>query len=121
MASFLVMAVGRCSGRAATYTPNTTSARPPPTSASAPSVWTGRLSAKRLAATFQASCRLSSVCVMTVEDRSLPLGADLLAAGRFHDALAPLRQALSLGDTAPSTLLNLAIAEDHAGDRDRAR
>jgi protein O-GlcNAc transferase len=58
---------------------------------------------------------------MTVDAPALPIGADLLAQGRFHDALAPLRLALSLGDTTPVTLLNLAIAEDRAGDRDRAR
>ena len=46
---------------------------------------------------------------------------DLLAAGRFQDALAPLRLAVSLGDADPATMLNLAIAEDRAGDRDRAR
>ena len=48
-------------------------------------------------------------------------GIDLLAAGRFKEALAPLRLALSLGNAAPATLLNLAIAEDHAGDRGSAR
>ncbi|WP_428541979.1 tetratricopeptide repeat protein [Rhodopila sp.] len=48
-------------------------------------------------------------------------GIDLLAAGRFKEALAPLRLALSLGNAAPATLLNLAIAEDHAGDRQCAR
>ncbi len=58
---------------------------------------------------------------MTVDVQGPPSGVDLLAEGRFHDALAPLRLALSLGDTTPSTLLNLAIAEDRAGDRDRAR
>ena len=58
---------------------------------------------------------------MTVDVRPLPAGVDLLAEGRFQDALAPLRLALSLGDTAPATLLNLAIAEDRAGDRERAR
>jgi Flp pilus assembly protein TadD len=46
---------------------------------------------------------------------------DLLAACRFQEALAPLRLALSLGDTAPATRLNLAIAEDRAGDRERGR
>jgi predicted O-linked N-acetylglucosamine transferase (SPINDLY family) len=51
----------------------------------------------------------------------LPVGIDLLAEGRFQEALAPLRLALSLGDTASSTLLNLAIAEDRAGDREIAR
>jgi protein O-GlcNAc transferase len=58
---------------------------------------------------------------MTVDIRSLPIGLDLLAKGRFQDALAPLRLAVSLGDTAPATLLNLAITEDGAGDRKRAR
>ncbi len=32
-----------------------------------------------------------------------------------------LRTAVSLGDTSPPTLLNLAIAEDRAGDLPRAR
>ena len=50
-----------------------------------------------------------------------PVAVDLLAQGRFQEALAPLRLALSLGDTAPATLLNLAIAEDRAGDRARSR
>jgi protein O-GlcNAc transferase len=58
---------------------------------------------------------------MTVDTCSQPVGVALLAQGRFQDALAPLRLALSLGDTAPSTLLNLAIAEDRAGDRARGR
>ncbi len=58
---------------------------------------------------------------MTVDVRPALSGVDLLAAGRFQDALVPLRLALSLGDTAPADLLNLAIAEDRAGDRDRAR
>jgi protein O-GlcNAc transferase len=58
---------------------------------------------------------------MTVDVKA-PLSAlDLLAQGRFQDALPPLRLALSLGDTDPGTLLNLAIAEDHAGDRTRGR
>jgi protein O-GlcNAc transferase len=58
---------------------------------------------------------------MTIDVRPSTAGVDLLAAGRFHDALAPLRLALSLGDPAPATLLNLAIAEDRAGDRERGR
>jgi protein O-GlcNAc transferase len=58
---------------------------------------------------------------MTVDVRPSSIGVDLLAAGRFQDALAPLRLALSLGDAAPATQLNLAIAEDRAGDRDHAR
>ena len=58
---------------------------------------------------------------MTDKVCAFPVGVDLLAQGRFQDALAPLRLALSVGDTSPTTLLNLAIAEDHAGDRVRAR
>jgi protein O-GlcNAc transferase len=58
---------------------------------------------------------------MTVDTGPRPVGVDLLAEGRFEDALAPLRQTVSLGDTTPTTILNLAIAEDRAGDRDRAR
>jgi protein O-GlcNAc transferase len=45
----------------------------------------------------------------------------LLADGRFADALASLRLALSHGDLRPSTILNLAIAEDRTGSRDHAR
>jgi protein O-GlcNAc transferase len=48
-------------------------------------------------------------------------GIALLAEGRFQEALAPLRIALALGDALPSTILNLAIAEDRAGSRDHAR
>jgi predicted O-linked N-acetylglucosamine transferase (SPINDLY family)/Tfp pilus assembly protein PilF len=48
-------------------------------------------------------------------------GMALLALGRFDDALAELRLVAALGDNNPSTLLNLAIAEDRVGDRDRAR
>ena len=51
----------------------------------------------------------------------IPIGVDLLSDGRVHDALAPLRLALSLGNTDPATLLNLAIAEDRAGERERGR
>jgi protein O-GlcNAc transferase len=74
---------------------------------------------------------------MTVDIRSVTIGMDLdavsaqescsadgmalLADGRFHEALAPLRLALALGDARPSTMLNLAIAEDHTGSRDHAR
>ena len=66
---------------------------------------------------------------MTVDVCPTPSGAehqllsaiDLLAAGRFKDALAPLRLALSAGDTTPAGRLNLAIAEDRAGDREYAR
>lgn len=47
-------------------------------------------------------------------------GMTLLAAGDFLQALEPLRLALARGDTRPSTVLNLAIAEDRAGDRLRA-
>jgi len=48
-------------------------------------------------------------------------GAALLAAGRPEEALPVLREAVALGDATPVTLLNLALAEDHAGDHDRAR
>ena len=63
---------------------------------------------------------------MTLDLRPVSAGSglpavDLLAAGRFKDALAPLRLALSVGGAQPATLLNLAIAEDRAGDRRSAR
>ncbi len=48
-------------------------------------------------------------------------GMALLAADRPADALAALRTAAALGDPDPATLLNLALAEDRAGDSDRAR
>ena len=40
----------------------------------------------------------------------------LLAGDRPADALTVLREAVRLGDSSPPTLLNLAIAEDRAGD-----
>ncbi|HEX4368828.1 MAG TPA: tetratricopeptide repeat protein [Rhodopila sp.] len=58
---------------------------------------------------------------MTIDVHPSTAGVDLLAAGRFRDALEPLRLARSLGDTTPAMLLNLAIAEDRAGDRERGR
>jgi protein O-GlcNAc transferase len=58
---------------------------------------------------------------MTIDVRPLRIGIDLMAEGRFDDALVPLRLALARGDAEPATLLNLAIAEDHAGDRGHAR
>lgn len=48
-------------------------------------------------------------------------GMALLREDRPADALAALRLAVALGDTGPSTLLNLAIANDRAGDRARGR
>jgi protein O-GlcNAc transferase len=48
-------------------------------------------------------------------------GRDLMAVGKFSAALGPLRAATAVNDTAPSTLLNLAIAEDRAGDRGKGR
>jgi len=48
-------------------------------------------------------------------------GISLLADGNFEAAVAALRLAVALGDPRPSTLLNLAIAEDRTGNRDRAR
>jgi protein O-GlcNAc transferase len=58
---------------------------------------------------------------LTPEFSSRPVAVELLAEGRFCDALGPLRLALALGDTTPTTLLNLAIAEDRAGDRESGR
>ena len=54
-------------------------------------------------------------------DSVRPPGVDLLAEGRFRDALEPLRQAVASGDASPVSRLNLAIAEDRAGDRTYAR
>ena len=48
-------------------------------------------------------------------------GIDYLAQGNFAAALVPLRDAAAQGDASPATLLNCAIAEDKAGDRDQAR
>ena len=48
------------------------------------------------------------------------LGMVLFAENRPADALAALRDAAILGDSSPPTLLNLAIAEDRAGDAARA-
>jgi predicted O-linked N-acetylglucosamine transferase (SPINDLY family) len=45
----------------------------------------------------------------------------LLATGHPVDALPVLRAAAAIGDATPVTLLNLALAEDRTGDRDRAR
>jgi len=50
-----------------------------------------------------------------------PNGIDLLAAGLFKEALVPLRLALVLGKTTGADRLNLAIAEDRAGDVGYAR
>ncbi len=58
---------------------------------------------------------------MIADVQTPPSAIALLAEGRFQDALEHLRMALALGDTAPATLLNLAIAEDRAGDRQRGR
>lgn len=49
------------------------------------------------------------------------LGMARLAADKPAEALAVLQQAVQSGDTSPPTLLNLAIAEDRAGDPHRAR
>ncbi len=47
-------------------------------------------------------------------------GMALLADHRPAEALVALRRAVALGDTMPPTLLNLALAEDAAGDAGRA-
>ncbi len=103
--------------------------------------WIVRSSGRKPGPMSRVCCWPSSAFAMTVDAGSLQIGPDLsstdrsgptqpgvalpgielLAEGRFQDALAPLRQAVSLGDTNPGTLLNLAIAEDRAGDRARAR
>ncbi len=56
-----------------------------------------------------------------VQAEAAQAGRDFLAAGEFAAALAPLRIASTLADAPPSTLLNLAIAEDRGGDRVKAR
>jgi predicted O-linked N-acetylglucosamine transferase (SPINDLY family) len=48
-------------------------------------------------------------------------GMALLAADRAEAARAALRAAVALGDTAPVTVLNLALAEERTGDRARGR
>ena len=49
------------------------------------------------------------------------LGMALLEQGRGAEALVALRGAVAFGDTRPATLLNLALAEDRAGDPAQAR
>ena len=53
--------------------------------------------------------------------RHAALGMVHLAAGRWSEALVALRMAVALGDHAPVTVLNLALAEDRAGDGTRGR
>ena len=48
-------------------------------------------------------------------------GWPLLAEGQFQAALTVLQRAVALGDTTPTTILNLAIAQDRTGDRAGAR
>src|ERR1700678_2231647 len=48
-------------------------------------------------------------------------GTALLAMDRPADALPALLAVAAIGDPSPVTLLNLALAEDRTGDRDRAR
>jgi predicted O-linked N-acetylglucosamine transferase (SPINDLY family) len=70
----------------------------------------------------QARERLETLPATETDDgRCAALGMVHLAAGRFVEARTALRAAVALGDAAPATLLNLAIAEDHTGDRERAR
>ena len=54
-------------------------------------------------------------------ERHAALGMALLDQGRAAEALVALRGALAFGDTRPATLLNLALAEDRAGDPAKAR
>jgi protein O-GlcNAc transferase len=58
---------------------------------------------------------------MTIDAKSPPTGIVLLSEGRFQEALAALRLAVTLGDTGPATMLNLAIAEGRAADPERGR
>ena len=48
------------------------------------------------------------------------LGLALLRGGHPAEALVSLRGAVAFGDRRPGTLLNLALAEDMAGDAARA-
>ncbi len=52
--------------------------------------------------------------------RHAALGMVHLATARFAPALAALRMAVALGERSPATLLNPALAEDRAGDAERA-
>ncbi|MCC6718347.1 MAG: tetratricopeptide repeat protein [Acetobacteraceae bacterium] len=49
------------------------------------------------------------------------LGMALLGEGRGGEALVALRGAVAFGDLRPATLLNLALAEEQAGDPELAR
>ncbi len=51
----------------------------------------------------------------------IPGATEHLRAGDFAAALEPLRAAVADGNASPASMLNLAIAEDRAGDRARAR
>ena len=80
------------------------------------------LAALRDGSIDQARERLALLPATETDDgRCAALGMVHLAAGRFAEARTALRAAVALGDTSPATLLNLAIAEDHAGDQARAR
>ena len=56
----------------------------------------------------------------TGADHLVARGMVLLANHHSAEALTALRMAVALGDTMPATLLNLALAEDQAGDPARA-
>jgi protein O-GlcNAc transferase len=56
----------------------------------------------------------------TPAGRHAALGMVHLARAELHEALAALRAAVALGETSPATVLNLALAEDQAGDPARA-
>ena len=63
-------------------------------------------------------------CVAADDAKPAPLAARGMALLDVNDpgaARIALRAAVALGDTSPPTLLNLAIAEDRAGDIARAR
>ena len=50
-----------------------------------------------------------------------PVALELMAEGRFADAVAPLKHAVLLGAVAATTILNLAIAIDRTGDHCRGQ
>ncbi len=58
---------------------------------------------------------------MTIDVRPPPVALELMAQGRFQEALAALELAVSRGNIDPVTLLNLAIAQDRTGAKEDAQ
>lgn len=63
---------------------------------------------------------LAPVSLAMTESPKAAFGMMLLDLGRAEEAVTALREAVALGDLRPATLLNLALAEDRAGDATRA-